>query len=173
MENTVKKTGKGKKALAFFVLAMTVAGAGYYAWSWNYYYRNAPERTGRDMIFMWHWKMYTEGMRKAYAEDTYGGDTPEETLKLFVDALKAGDVELASKYYIPEKQKEVYEQLTKSKEIQNLSKYSDHVSNFIGGKTTTATDVYFIFYTNEIKQTTYQFQFTINSLTQKWKIAAP
>ncbi len=35
-----------------------------------------------------------------FANDTYGGKTPEETLSLFVDALKAGDVELASKYFV-------------------------------------------------------------------------
>ena len=36
---------------------------------------------------------------KAMTEDTYGGKTPQETLDLFVDALKKGDVELASKYF--------------------------------------------------------------------------
>ncbi len=39
----------------------------------------------------------------AYVEtlknDTYGGKTPEETLKLFLDALKEGDVEKASLYF--------------------------------------------------------------------------
>src|SRR3990167_4021988 len=42
-------------------------------------------------------------VEKAYVEamtaDTYGGKTPQETLDLFVDALKKGDVELASKYF--------------------------------------------------------------------------
>lgn len=37
-----------------------------------------------------------------FRNDTYGGATPEETLRLFVDALKAGDVELASKYFMPD-----------------------------------------------------------------------
>ncbi len=32
--------------------------------------------------------------------DTYGGKTPEETLGMFIDALKKGDVELASKYFV-------------------------------------------------------------------------
>ena len=33
-------------------------------------------------------------------EDTYGGKTPQETLDLFVAALKAEDVDLASKYFM-------------------------------------------------------------------------
>lgn len=35
----------------------------------------------------------------AMKADTYGGKTPEETLGMFIDALKKGDVELASKYF--------------------------------------------------------------------------
>lgn len=34
-----------------------------------------------------------------YAMDSYGGDTPEKTLNLYIEALKVGDMELASKYF--------------------------------------------------------------------------
>ena len=34
-----------------------------------------------------------------FKNDTIGGKTPEETLKMFVAALKKGDVELASQYF--------------------------------------------------------------------------
>ena len=34
-----------------------------------------------------------------FKNDTVGGKTPEETLKMFVAALKKGDVELASQYF--------------------------------------------------------------------------
>jgi hypothetical protein len=37
---------------------------------------------------------------KAMREDTYGGKTPQETLDMFIDALKKGDTELASKYFM-------------------------------------------------------------------------
>lgn len=36
---------------------------------------------------------------EAQKNDTYGGKTPEETLDLYISALKAGDIELASKYW--------------------------------------------------------------------------
>lgn len=36
----------------------------------------------------------------AMTADTYGGKTPQETLDLFVAALRSGDVELASKYFL-------------------------------------------------------------------------
>ena len=50
-------------------------------------------------------------MEDKYREDIYGGDTPEETLQLFIDALKAGDIDLASKYFVIDKQEEKLEEL--------------------------------------------------------------
>ena len=52
-------------------------------------------------------------LEAAYKADTYGGATPEETLKLFIDALEKKDYELASKYFVAEeqgKQKNVLEE---------------------------------------------------------------
>lgn len=51
----------------------------------------------RDMKVLEDWK-------RAYENDTYGGKTPEETLQLFTDALKKGDINLASKYFLLDKQ---------------------------------------------------------------------
>lgn len=45
---------------------------------------------------------FAEQQRAKYLElqmaDNYGGKTPEETLDLYINALKVGDIELASKY---------------------------------------------------------------------------
>lgn len=41
-----------------------------------------------------------EAERAAKMADTYGGKTPAETLQLYIDAVKKGDYELASKYLI-------------------------------------------------------------------------
>ena len=43
---------------------------------------------------------------EAYRNDNYGSPTPEGTLALFVDALKQGDADLASKYFVVEKREE-------------------------------------------------------------------
>ena len=58
-----------------------------------------------------------------YAQDIYGGETPEETLTLFIDALKAGDVELASKYFKLEDQERELGELA----VLN----SEQISNYI------------------------------------------
>ncbi len=51
----------------------------------------------------------------AMKADVYGGKTPEETLKLFIEALKAGDVELASKYFYLETDSQDPNYLTRKK----------------------------------------------------------
>ena len=50
--------------------------------------------------------------------DTYGGATPEETLSLFIAALEAGDVELASKYFLPDEMEEIKQNLLQASEQQ-------------------------------------------------------
>lgn len=70
-------------------------------------YRNSPEyKAAVDL----------KNLEKQYAEDPYGGDTPEETLRLFIDALKKGDTELAAKYFVLDKQEQWREDLGKIKE---------------------------------------------------------
>lgn len=56
---------------------------------------------------------YYKDLEKRYAEDTYGGSTPEETLKLFIAALESGNIDLASKYFVVDRQEEEKEYLQK------------------------------------------------------------
>lgn len=54
-------------------------------------YRYSPEYKESEEA----WRLIKE-----FNEDPYGGDTPEETMRLFVEALKKEDFKLASKYFI-------------------------------------------------------------------------
>lgn len=49
---------------------------------------------------------YIDKEKVRYAADKDGGKTPEETIDLFIAALKEGNIEQASRYYVLEKQKE-------------------------------------------------------------------
>jgi len=62
-----------------------------------------------------------ENMLKA---DTYGGKTPEETMDLFIAALENGDIELASKYFVLEKQDQWKERLNDYKARGLLTDFS-------------------------------------------------
>ena len=46
----------------------------------------------------------SDNTKRASASDPYGGVTPEATLKLFIDALKKGDTNLAAKYFVADMQ---------------------------------------------------------------------
>ena len=95
------------------ILALIGIGA---VWGVQYMqYRKSPE---------YRYLKEGEALQKRYMEDTYGGSTPEETLKLFIDALKKGDIDLASKYF------EIQDQ-GKWKEYLSELKTSGHVSNAI------------------------------------------
>jgi hypothetical protein len=99
----------------FSVVAILVA-AGFLLWGTNwlfqyYQYRTSPEYKAQK---------YLDEMEKKYREDTYGGTTPEETLQLFIAALKKGDTDLASKYFVIDKQEEWLENLEKIKEKEKL-----------------------------------------------------
>ena|SRR3989338_3085010 len=59
-------------------------------------------------------------IEKQYAEDSYGGNTPEETLALFISALKAGDTDLAAKYFVLDAQEQWREDLAVMKEKELL-----------------------------------------------------
>jgi hypothetical protein len=173
MDAAMLKKGWGMRGVFIvFALLAVLGGVGYFACSWNYFYHNAPERVGKDMAYMWQWKMYAGGMRAVYAKDTYGGDTPEATLQLFIDALKAGNIDLAAKYYIPEKQSEVYGELSKSQEKQTLVKYIDYLQKGDHG-VSSSVDEYHILASNENKEIILDIQLALNPLTKKWKIAAP
>ncbi len=63
---------------------------------------------------------YTEDLRRAYEDDTYGGKTPQETFQLFTEALKDGNTELASKYFLIERQKSMREQFDLGKKSGGL-----------------------------------------------------
>ena len=60
---------------------------------------------------------------QAMMADTYGGKTPQETLKLYIAAVEKGDYELASKYFVVEKQGEWQSNLLKlasASKLENL-----------------------------------------------------
>ncbi len=61
-----------------------------------------------------------EVTKRLYRQDIYGGKTPEETLDLFIKALESGNLDLAAKYFVLEKQDEARAMLQEVKEIKNI-----------------------------------------------------
>ncbi len=80
-------------SVALFLLLLFL----YYGWvtAWSpeaKSVRTYQEKYEKAMDFF---KVHEDAVRN----DAYGGKTPEETLTMFIDALKKGDIDLASKYF--------------------------------------------------------------------------
>lgn len=94
-----KKSSYWKFVVGFLGIIFTVAFA-YVGWA--IYDSNA---------FMRRLDTAVDAMRRAEAEslarataDKVGGKTPQETLALYIDAVEKGDYDLASKYFVLDKQ---------------------------------------------------------------------
>ena len=104
MEEQIQKTplsGKPKRkywkfVIGFLIIIVVVAG-GFFVWE-KYFSSQAKinRETQKNYEKYLEWERNYE---KAMKEDTYGGKTPEETLRMFIEALKKEDIELASKYF--------------------------------------------------------------------------
>jgi len=67
-------------------------------------------------------------LEEPYKKDIYGGKTPEETWAMYIDALKKGDIDLASKYYAVRDQEKKGEFLIEEREIDDLKLYLEQLS---------------------------------------------
>lgn len=114
-------------------------------------------------------KTYETAMRN----DTYGGKTPQETLNLFIDALKRGDIDLASKYFVLKENGEVDGKwitfLSTIKGDGNLDRFASDLGKYDEAKKT--FDPYFIFlYQNSDGTIALQLTMKLNEYSGVWKI---
>lgn len=106
-----------------------------------------------------------------YANDTYGGETPEETLSLFIKALEAGDVELASKYAILDNQQHLLEELKISKKNGFLDEYIDILTDSTKRKSYNKDLNYYEFRSEYKGENIFVAKLILNTQTNKWKIS--
>ncbi|AKM84052.1 TPA: hypothetical protein DCZ46_01845 [Candidatus Campbellbacteria bacterium] len=103
-----------------------------------------------------------------YAQDIYGGATPEETLDLYIEALKVGDLELASKYFRLEDQENELIELKKMGAV-DIDEYVS-VLNTHGGSFCSETfgwcEINGVFNNMEVSLA----KFILNEQTNKWKM---
>lgn len=107
---------KKKIIIAICVLVLILAAGGWLVYQYVY----------PDYQF-WKFKQAYDKMMQGYEEmlknDTYGGKTPQETYDLFIEALKRGDTDSASKYFYWERQVAQKEKLDELKAKGELEKY--------------------------------------------------
>lgn len=112
---------------------------------------------------------YVEQYKQAQSKDTYGGKTPEETLSLFVDALKKGDTELASKYFILDKQDEMAKELSVGKQNDVLKLLIGDLEKEKKGIQMSENQYRFRTYDKD-GAAEFSFDLILNESTNIWKI---
>ena len=115
------------------------------------------------------YETYMANLDERYKNDNYGSTTPEGTLELFVDALKKEDVDLAAKYFVPEKQKQMEEDLKaglKSGGVTSL--IGDLGKEMIKGNLDESRVRFETVDPDNILE--FTFDFRKNKYTDKWKI---
>jgi hypothetical protein len=94
---TKNKNSRWKFITAFLAVVFVVLAS---SWLWTKYFSGAARQNRLAQVNYQKYLDWQTKYEKAMAEDIYGGKTPEETLKLFIEALEKGDIELASKYFV-------------------------------------------------------------------------
>ena len=83
-------------------LAFVFLIAGYIAWQ---VFSDWRGRKGVELLYE-GLKQEQEGLYHKQLADAFGGKTPQETLQMYIEAVESGDYELASGYFVIEKQEE-------------------------------------------------------------------
>jgi len=118
-----------KYAVGVLAIVLVILG-GYIVW-YQYFspeagYRREVEKSALEL------PAKLEAYKKAREADTYGGKTPEETLQMFIEALRNEDVDLAYKYFVLEENSERdykwLEGLRKTKDAGELQELADRLS---------------------------------------------
>jgi hypothetical protein len=109
-------------------------------------------------------------LENAYKNDFDGGKTPQETWDMFVNALKKGDTEQASKYFVVEKQIEWNENISTINKNKLLHKMVDDLtSNYKILGLTEANDFRYI-KKNKEGTVVAELILILNPYTKIWKI---
>ena len=141
--------------LVIFYLGMAAGVSGYY---------NLMQWVGKQDA-----KKFQAELERPLREDVYGGKTPEETFDMYIDALKKGDLELASKYFTLGK-RDTHLDFLKNASKERLEKYlndidgANHVWQLDDQRSSNMFEVYLI----STREMTIRFSY--NDISKVWKI---
>ncbi|MEK7099881.1 MAG: hypothetical protein AAB883_01955 [Patescibacteria group bacterium] len=144
-------------------------------WFWGYFswlIGQAPVRDENARARAGWLQMQAEeaALEAQYRADTYGGTTPEETLRLFVEALEKKDFELASKYFVVENREDFLSEIQDSEKGGFLGKYIEILNyRYVVSISEDKSGADIDFFDSQNKQIHFG-QLAINPFTKKWKI---
>ena len=150
-----------------FTIGILTIPAFYYAW--NYYLK--PE--AKDARALYQAAQVFEDIQNKFASDTYGGQTPQETIDMFVAALEKGDLELAAKYFKRktngEEDPAIFENIKKLQADNRIGEVIDDLKKIkLNGEIGSSTAIYDVL--DKKGELKYQFVLYHGTKTPVWKI---
>ncbi len=117
---------------------------------------------------------FTAALQKPFKEDTYGGKTPEETMRLFFEDIKQGDLKKASTLYDANHQSQAYERLQNLQNGQRLEQWINNLHSLEKNKIQAGKKLVSYSY-KYFDSDTHQYlwaplTFYLNPFTNVWKI---
>jgi len=106
-----EKKKKNKIIIAILVIAGILIGWEIGIRAYFYYIR--PYFSGMA------YRNYVDAYIQLQLKDNIGGDTPEQTVDMFIEALKKGDYDLASKYFVIDEQEKWRKMFNEATKQQN------------------------------------------------------
>lgn len=152
------------------VVLLVLAYPAWYGYHWAKYYVYTYRTYGPAVEGARQYMKSVEQYEQDMRNDQYGGSTPEETLRLFVEALESQDYELAARYYTLEDQISALKNILNSANGGYIGTYIQILKGlnrsvpYSSGK---QADIEFFDATGE--QVHFE-KFRLNSYTQKWKL---
>ena len=107
-------------------------------------------------------------IKEMMEKDDFGGETPEETLQLFIDALKAGKTELASRYFVVNKREQMAKELAVGTENGGIEIFLEYVEKIVDSRE--IRDDLYRFTVAEGDKAIMSFDLIFNEHTNVWKI---
>ncbi len=160
----------------WFWVAFVVLLAG--TWYLRGYFEWRGETAGsqtQGVISQLYWK-YLENqsnkLEEEYRNDTYGGSTPEETLRFYVEALERNDKELAIKYFVLENQDEETKKYSEGVESGGFQAFINAYRNgrVVPPGGVGSSGIYEIELFEPGEEVPFGLRLILNPFTNKWKI---
>lgn len=151
-----------KRVLLFLLGALALAFIGFGALLGIRYFeksRNSEQSEAAEQL---------KRLGQEARNDPYGGITPEETLQLFIDALKKGDVDIASKYFVFDEQDKFRKILVNIKNKGNLDKMIDDLRK---SKLSQRDDKAYVTLTDEKRVVISEMVMYRSEENHRWKIS--
>jgi hypothetical protein len=161
-----------------FIVALVAVALFLGGWAWydEYQYGKFVLYENTDDFFKFEHpndkeiEQYVSNVERLYREDTYGGKTPQETFDMFRNALKAGDIELAAKYFVPELQASKLTYLNQVVKFGLMEEFISYLDRAKSDGEEPKMGSYFFYTVDENNMMELDFQLFFNEQAKIWKM---